>query len=91
MMIKTVFSTKGQVVIPKRLRDAKGFAPGVEVEVIDHPDGVLIRAVTRPRKRSISELSGMLAQYYKGPALSVEEIHDGIGDWFKADPQWQTK
>jgi AbrB family looped-hinge helix DNA binding protein len=79
-MATTVFSTKGQLVIPKELRDAKGFGPGVRVEAIDHPDGVLIKAIPTAKKRPISELFGMLAPYYDGPAVTVEEMHEAIGD-----------
>jgi bifunctional DNA-binding transcriptional regulator/antitoxin component of YhaV-PrlF toxin-antitoxin module len=85
-----VFSTKGQVVIPKALRDAHGFKPGVIAQAVAHPEGVLIRAVASGHKRPISELSGMLAKFYTGPALSVEEMHEGVASWFEADPQWKT-
>lgn len=37
-----VVGERGQVTIPKRLRDKYGLAPGVEVEFIDTPDGVRI-------------------------------------------------
>lgn len=33
---------RGQVTIPKKLRDKYGLAPGVEVEFVDTPDGVKV-------------------------------------------------
>ncbi len=78
--MKTIFSTKGQVVIPKAFRDAKGFAPGVEVEVIDHPDGVLIKAVSTRKKHQLGELVGLLAPYYNGPTISIEEMNEAVED-----------
>ena len=77
-MAATVFSSKGQVVIPKALRDAKGFAAGVKVEVVDHPDGVLLKILPVRKKRPISELSGMLAHLYTGPPLTIEQMHQDV-------------
>jgi AbrB family looped-hinge helix DNA binding protein len=39
------FSTRGRVVIPKALRDKHGIRPGIAYEVINRPDGVLIKTV----------------------------------------------
>ena len=36
--------TKGQVVIPQRLRNRQGLTPGTEVVFEEHSDGVLVRA-----------------------------------------------
>jgi AbrB family looped-hinge helix DNA binding protein len=79
-MTAVVFSSKGQLVIPKALRDAKGFAAGVKVEVVDHPDGVLVKRVPQRTKRPVSELVGFLKDTYKGPAVSVEEMNDAIAE-----------
>lgn len=40
--------SKGQVVIPKELRERRGLAPGAAVEVEDHREGVLVRPAQRP-------------------------------------------
>lgn len=42
--------TKGQVVIPKRLRDRRGLAAGAEVTFEEQEEGILIRR-EQPRKR----------------------------------------
>ena len=34
---------KGQVTIPKRIRDKLGVGPGSEVEFVEHGDGVVLR------------------------------------------------
>jgi AbrB family looped-hinge helix DNA binding protein len=45
-------STKGQVVLPKALRERRGWRPGVELVVEERPEGVLIRkAETEPPSR----------------------------------------
>jgi bifunctional DNA-binding transcriptional regulator/antitoxin component of YhaV-PrlF toxin-antitoxin module len=75
-MTAIVFSTKGQVVIPKAMRDAHGFAPGVKVEAVDHPEGVLLKAIPTRKKRPVSELFGLLKDYYNGPPISEAEINE---------------
>jgi AbrB family looped-hinge helix DNA binding protein len=48
---QTIFmSTQGRVTIPKHIREALGFMPGVTVEIIDTGDGVLVRHVKRDRE-----------------------------------------
>lgn len=38
----------GRILIPKILRERLGLKPGTELEVLDHPDGLLLRAVEQP-------------------------------------------
>ena len=42
-MAKTRLSSKGQVIIPKAVRDRHGWEPGVELEVEDHGEAVVLR------------------------------------------------
>lgn len=80
-MTTVVFSTKGQVVIPKDVRDANGFAPGAKAEMIVVPEGVLIKTVRQPvKKRPISELFGILKGSYKGPPVTVEDMNEAIAE-----------
>ena len=45
----TTVSTKGQVILPKPIRDARKWPPGTRLVVEDRPEGVLLRAeVARP-------------------------------------------
>jgi AbrB family looped-hinge helix DNA binding protein len=39
----TVVSTKGQVILPKAIRDSKGWGPGKELVVEETQEGVLLR------------------------------------------------
>ncbi len=73
-MLETTLSSKGQVVIPKELRDAHQWRAGMSLTVEEVPLGLLIR----PAKKAlfpatkIEDVAGCLR--YKGPALSLEEI-----------------
>lgn len=75
-MTQSVFSTKGQAVIPKSLRDAKGIVAGTKFEAIDHPDGVLLKIVPAREKRPVSDLFGLLKSYHNGPPISDADISE---------------
>jgi AbrB family looped-hinge helix DNA binding protein len=72
----TTVSTKGQVVLPKAIRQRRNWAPGTRLVVEDTPDGVLLKAApvfapTRPE-----DVAGMLA--YRGPPKTLEEMDAAI-------------
>lgn len=72
----TVISTKGQVILPKAVRDERDWGPGTRLEVENTPDGVLLRAAplfapTRPEDVFASAS-------YVGPAKSIEEMNASI-------------
>ena len=65
-------SSKGQVVIPKAIRDAKGLGVGSEVEFVDHPEGVLMKLPQR-KKYTLQDLMNALPPY-QGPPITEEMI-----------------
>ena len=71
-MLTTTVSTKGQVILPKAIRQRRNWAAGTRLLVEETPDGVLLRAVpvftpTRPE-----DVAGMLA--YRGRPKTIEEM-----------------
>jgi len=75
-MATTRLSSKGQVIIPKALRDVKNWRPGQAFVVIDTGDGVLLRAERPFRPTTLEEVAGYLK--YDGPAKSVEEMEEAM-------------
>ena len=74
--LTTTVSTKGQVILPKAIRQRRNWTPGTRLVVEDIPDGVLLKAgpvfaPTRPE-----EVAGMLA--HRGPPKTVEEMDAAI-------------
>ena len=74
--LTTTVSTKGQVILPKAIRQRKNWEPGTRLVVEDTPDGVLLKAApvfmpTRPE-----EVAGMLT--YRGRAKTIEEMDSAI-------------
>ena len=70
--LTTTVSTKGQVILPKAIRERRNWAAGTRLVVEDTPDGVLLKAApvfspTRPE-----DVAGMLA--YRGRPKTIEEM-----------------
>jgi AbrB family looped-hinge helix DNA binding protein len=76
MNMLTRISEKGQVVVPKPLRDQKGWWPGTDLEVVDVGDGVLLRPLRRSKTLTVEEATARLRQLYvhQGPPVPLEEL-----------------
>ena len=74
-MSRTVISPRGQVVLPKAIRDKRRWTAGTKLTVEERPDGVLLKPVEK-KKLSVSDLRGIVK--YKGPSRSIEEMNDTI-------------
>lgn len=80
-METTRLSTKGQVVLPKAIRDAKRWAPGAELAVEETPEGVLLRPLRPFPPTRLDDVAGCL--HYSGPARSIEDMEQAIADEVK--------
>ena len=73
-MSATTLSTRGHIVIPKELREARNWLPGMSLEVEEWPQGLLIRPAG-PRLFAPSTLESVMGSaMYQGPALTEDEI-----------------
>jgi AbrB family looped-hinge helix DNA binding protein len=73
----TRVSTKGQVILPKAIRDARAWGPGTELEIENTKAGVLLK----PKKRlflptKIDDVAGILK--YKGKPKTIREMDESI-------------
>jgi AbrB family looped-hinge helix DNA binding protein len=75
-METTKLSSKGQIVLPKAVRDQHGWAPGTEFVVESTPDGVRLRAKALFPPTELTEVFGSVA--HTGPAKSIEAMDAGI-------------
>ena len=76
--ITTTLSSKGQMVLPKALRDLKQWKPGAQLLLEDVPGGVMVKLVETKKKYTVDDLVGILK--YDGPPLSQEEIDSRIDE-----------
>ncbi len=70
-------SAKGQVTLPKPVRDEMGIAPGGEVMFERLPSGEL---VVRARHESALSLLGMLSGYAGERPVTTSEMDDAIAE-----------
>lgn len=87
MNARTTMSGKGQVVIPKDVRDALGFVAGQKLDVIPSGDGVFLRPVARKSGRSAEEIFARLrdiAPPWEGPPATVEDMDRAIDAMMRA-------
>ena len=76
MTMQTKLSAKGQVVIPKDVRDRLGLTAGTVLEVIEAGDDVILRIPSHRQTLSVEEASRVLEEkvHYKGPPLPLERL-----------------
>ncbi|MBI4754436.1 MAG: AbrB/MazE/SpoVT family DNA-binding domain-containing protein [Betaproteobacteria bacterium] len=68
----TTLSSKGQVVIPKEIRDELHWETGTQIILVSSASGVALKAVPRKTGRKFADLIGILK--HEGPPLSIEEL-----------------
>jgi AbrB family looped-hinge helix DNA binding protein len=74
--LTTVVSTKGQVILPKAIRQRRDWPAGTRLIVEETADGVLLRrAQVFPETRP-EDVRGMLA--YKGKPKTLKEMDEAI-------------
>ncbi len=69
-------SERGQITIPKRLRDQFGMHHNVEVEITPTDEGLLIRKCT-DRQHPVDRVSGILDRL-GGPAIPFTSVDEYI-------------
>ena len=78
--LKTRMSTKGQVILPKEIRDRKHLSPGVEFVVEETPGGILLKPQPLFPPKTLDEVAGMLKRHWHGPPPSVKEMDEAIAE-----------
>lgn len=74
--LTTIVSTKGQVILPKAIRDHRHWPAGTKLTVEETPDGVLLRSAPLFPPTTVDKVFGSLD--YKGPTLSIEEMDAAV-------------
>ena len=75
-MATTKLSSKGQLIIPKPLRDIHHWQPGQTLEVIDTGDGLLLKPESPFPETTLEMVAGSLK--YEGEAKSLAQMEEAI-------------
>jgi AbrB family looped-hinge helix DNA binding protein len=76
-METTRLSTKGQIILPKVIRDARAWGPGTEFTVEETGEGVLLRPAARVPNTNLDDVAGCLRS--KGKAKTLRQMRSAIG------------
>jgi AbrB family looped-hinge helix DNA binding protein len=74
-------SSKGQIVIPKAIRDKHHWREGQELEIFESEDGLVVKEKRPFRKTDLREVAGCLP--YNGKAKTLEEMDAAIAQGAK--------
>ena len=77
-MDKTRLSSKGQVILPKAVRQAHDWPPGTEFSVEEFEDGVLLRPLQPFRPTRVEDVFGCLR--CEGPPKTLAEMEEAIAE-----------
>ena len=69
-------TSKGQVTIPKRVRQALGITPGSKVAFDVEGGGARLKLVKRHAPSRIEDGPGILN--YAGPRIPIKQMHGGV-------------
>ncbi len=72
----TKLSSKGQVIIPKEIRNRHHWETGQELQAIDTDEGILLRPASAFPKTRLKEVASCLS--YSGKTKTLEEMEAAI-------------
>ena len=81
-METTKLSSKGQVVLPKPVRDARSWLPGTEFAVEEVSDGVLLRPLRPFEATTLDDVYGCLK--YHGRTKTLRQMERTIAKGVRA-------
>ena len=73
----TRLSTKGQIILPKTVRDSHAWGPGTEFTVEETRDGILLRPANRFPATKLAQVTGCLAS--GGKTKTTAQMNAAIG------------
>jgi AbrB family looped-hinge helix DNA binding protein len=73
----TTLSTKGQIVLPKAIRDVRALKAGAQFIVEDTKDGILLRPKSRFKRTTLDDLKKFK---WKGKPATLKDMDDAIAE-----------
>jgi antitoxin PrlF len=82
-MATTTLTSKGQMTLPKSVRDDLKVKAGDKIDVVKEAG----RYVLRPRTVSVMDLAGILGKPPYGAGMTVEEMDEALGQALAEDDE----
>lgn len=87
MSVATIkLSSKGQIVIPKEIRDELHWQAGTQLTLVSSVSGITLKTAPKKTKGNLGDLIGMLQ--HDGPPIPVEALCrpvDYCDDWEESE------
>jgi AbrB family looped-hinge helix DNA binding protein len=77
-MDTTKLSSKGQIVIPRSVREARGWSVGTEFIVHETAEGISLVPQKVFPETTIDAVAGCLKDLYEGPPRTTDDMHKAI-------------
>ena len=74
--METRLSSKGQIVIPRQIRQSHGWRPGVAFTIIDDGDSLILKPVVSKTSVTIKDVIGCAG--YVGAKKTLAELDAGV-------------
>ena len=74
----TSLSTKGQIVIPREIREKLGLEPGTKLIVIQEGDNILLKPITLPKKEQFKKLISLGDKVRNKLGLTKDDVKRAI-------------
>ncbi len=91
MSVATIkLSSKGQIVIPKEIRDELHWQAGTQLTLVSSLSGVTLKAATKKSGSNLGDLIGMLR--HDGPSIPIEALCSPVdysADWEASEKRGQ--
>ena len=74
----TRMSSKGQVVIPEKIRDRLGLKAGTQFVVVGNRDVVILKAISAPSVKEFNDLIGQARQQARRAGLRKSDVEAAV-------------
>jgi AbrB family looped-hinge helix DNA binding protein len=74
--METTLSSKGQIVIPRQIRQNHGWQPGISFTIIEKDDTLILQPISTTTVTKLEDVIGCAG--YHGKKKSLAQMEDGI-------------
>lgn len=74
--METTLSSKGQIVIPRKIRKSHGWGAGICFTIIDEGDALILKPAVTRKTTALEDVIGCAG--YTGPKKSLADMEEGI-------------
>ncbi len=80
----TAVSSKGQVVLPKSIRDSLALTPGAKLMVLSDGESILLKPIRKPDLNEFRAMMDGAAQWAADVGMTANDIDEAIAEVRKA-------